>query len=188
MQPLKNLHHNPLDNPDRTCPKINTASKRGSKPASKRASKREEQSKPAEQAGGTSGQSKRTEQVGKASGQSKRAERTGRANGQSKQAEQTGRKRPACIPNNKKKCDWIEVRKQTQRANEKTKARGRSKQADQAGRASRQSKSAPERTGKSTVSKTLHHSHVILNCTRRRHTQSDPAKIILSKSQNICVE
>ena len=43
-------------------------------------------------------------------------------------------------------------------------------------------------TKKSTVSKTLHHSHVTLNCTRRRHTQWDPAKIILSKSQNIRVE
>ena len=27
-----------------------------------------------------------------------------------------------------------------------------------------------------------------LNCTRRRHTQSDPPKIMLNKSQNICVE
>ena len=43
-------------------------------------------------------------------------------------------------------------------------------------------------TKKSTVSETLHRSHVILNCTRRRHTQSDPAKIMLNKSQNICVE
>ena len=27
-----------------------------------------------------------------------------------------------------------------------------------------------------------------LNCTRRRHTQSDPPKIMLNKSPNICVE